>query len=99
MVEVYYKDRKKVIWQVVDDHVVQEGVEYEELGILGFDFNLFDEEREGYVGYDVKELPYLLMIMKLWTSYWEEELYHMNKKVDQDNGIGETQKNGLFGKI
>ena len=27
------KDRKSVIWEVVDDHVVEEGVEHEELGL------------------------------------------------------------------
>ena len=32
-VEVSYKDKKKVIWEVVDDHVVEEGVEHEELGL------------------------------------------------------------------
>ena len=53
-VEVADKDGKKVIWEVVDDHVVGEGVEHEELDLRGFDFNLFDEEREGCVGDDVK---------------------------------------------
>ena len=55
LVEVSNKDRKKVIWEIVDDYVVEEGVEHEELGLQGFDFNLFDEEREGCVGGDVKE--------------------------------------------
>ena len=44
-VEVADKDKKKIIWEVVDDHVVEEGVGNEELGIKGFDFNLFDEYR------------------------------------------------------
>ena len=43
--------------------MVEEGIENEELGLQGFDFNLFDEEREGCVGDDVKELPYLLMLL------------------------------------
>ena len=55
------------------------------------DFNSFDEEREVCVGDDVKELPYLLMIMKLWPGDWEEQLDRMNKKVDEDNG-GEGTK-------
>ena len=50
--------------------MVEEGVEHEELGRRGFDFNLFDEEREGCVGGDVKELPHSLMLMKLWPGYW-----------------------------
>ena len=70
-VEVSDKDWKRLIWEVVNDHVVEEGVENEEIGLQGFDFNLFDEEREGCVGDDVKELPYLLMLMKLWPGGWE----------------------------
>ena len=44
-VEVSYKDSKKGIWDVVDDHVVEGGVEHKEIGLRGFGFNLFDEER------------------------------------------------------
>ena len=35
-VEVADKDRKKVIWEVVDYHVVEEGSKHEELGLKGF---------------------------------------------------------------
>ena len=45
LVEVSDKDGKEVIWEVVDDHLVEEGVEHEELGLRGFGFNLFNEER------------------------------------------------------
>ena len=63
LVDIYEKDRGELIWEVVNDHVVEEGFEHEELGVRGFEFNLFDEEREGCVGDDVKELPYLLMLL------------------------------------
>ena len=65
LVEVYDKDERKVICEVVYDHVVEEEVEQEELGLQGFDFNLFDEETEVYVGVDVKELPYFLILIRL----------------------------------
>ena len=45
--------------------MVEEWVEHEELGIEGFDFNIFDEDREGCVEDNVKEFPYLLMLIKL----------------------------------
>ena len=64
LVEVNEKYGKKIIWEVLNNHMVEEGVEHEELGLQGFGFNLFDEEREGCVGDDVKELPYLLIFMK-----------------------------------
>ena len=92
--EVAKKYGKKVIWEVVDDHMVEEGVEHEELCLQGFGFNLFDEEREGCVGDDVKDLPYLLMLMRLWPRYWEEQLEHMNKKVYEYNERRGTQENG-----
>ena len=73
--------------------MVEEGVEHEKLVLRCFDFNLFDEEREGCVGDDVKELPYLLMLMRLWYGDWEEKPDQMNKKVYEDNGRGGTQDN------
>ena len=47
----------------------------------------------------MKELPYLLMLMKLWPVDWEEHLDRMNKKVDEENGRGGTQENGRFWKL
>ena len=46
------KERKKVIWEAVNDHVVEEGVKHEELGLQGFDFVLFNEEREVHTSID-----------------------------------------------
>ena len=89
----------KVIWEVVDDHVVEDGVEHEDVGLRCFDFNLFDEERDGCVGDDVKLLPYLLMIMKLLNGDWEEHIDPMNKKVDKDNERRGNQDNGRFQKL
>ena len=99
LVEVYDKLGRKVIWEVVDYHLVEEWVEHEELGLQGFNFNLSDEEREGCVGDDVKEFPYFLILMKLWTEYCEEKLYRTNKKVHEDNGRGGIQYNGQFWKL
>ena len=48
------------------------GVEHEEIGLQVFDFNLFNEEREGCVGDDVKEFPYLLMLMELCRGDYDE---------------------------
>ena len=37
--------------------------------------------------------------MKLWPGDWEEKIHRMNKKVDEDNGRGETQEDGKFRKL
>ena len=70
--------------------MVKEGFEHEEIGLRGFNFNLFNVCREGCVGDDVKYLPYLLMLMKLWPGCWGDQLNCMNKKLDKDNGRGGT---------
>ena len=99
LVEVADKDENKVIWEVVNDHVVEEGVEHEDLGMRDFNFNLFDEERVGCVGDYVKELPSLLMLMTLCPGDWDEQIDHINKKLDEENGRGWNQENRKFRKI
>ena len=42
-------DKKRVLWEVVDDHVVEEPTNHEEIGLRGFDFNVFNEDEEGVV--------------------------------------------------
>ena len=45
--EFVVHDKKKVLWDVVDDHVLEEPTDHEEIGLQGFDFNSFDEDEEG----------------------------------------------------
>ena len=40
---------KKFIWEVVDDHVVEERKDHYDIGLQGFDFNSFDKYEEGFV--------------------------------------------------
>ena len=54
MIGVSNKYGKSVIWDTANDHVIEERVENEELGLQSFKVNLFGEEREGCVGYNVK---------------------------------------------
>ena len=44
LVEVFGHDKKKVLWEVVDNHVVEEPSDHEDIGLWGFDFNIFDED-------------------------------------------------------
>ena len=57
--------------------MVEEGVEHEELGIIGFDFSLFDEKREGCVGGDVKGLHYFFNCYEVmgWVLGVEAQQY------------------------
>ena len=47
LAEVVSHDKKKVLWGVVDDHVVEEPSEHEDIGLHGFDFNIFNKYEEG----------------------------------------------------
>ena len=38
-------DGRKVIWEVVDDRVVEEGKEHGDIGLWGFGFNDFGEDK------------------------------------------------------
>ena len=49
LVEVVGPDKKKVLWEVVDDHVVEDPSDQEDIGLRGFDFNISDEDEEGVV--------------------------------------------------
>ena len=42
-VEVVSNDKNKFLWGVVDDHVVEEPTDHEEIGLRGFDFNVFKQ--------------------------------------------------------
>ena len=42
-------DKKKFLWEVVENHVLEEPTDHEEIGLSGFDFNFFDQYEEGVV--------------------------------------------------
>ena len=77
LVEFVGHDKKKVLWEVVDNHVVEEPSDHEDIGLRGFDFNIFNEDEEGVVREGCSE-PYLLMLIKLWPGYWISQLKRMN---------------------
>ena len=58
--EVVGNEEKKVIWEVVDNNVVEEPTDHEEIGLQGFDFNDFDEDEEGVVREGSREFPYIM---------------------------------------
>ena len=50
-------DKKEVLWEVVCDHVVEEPSDHKDIGLRGFDFNIFGEDEEGVVREECSE-PY-----------------------------------------
>ena len=45
--EVVSHDGKEVLWEVADDHVVEEPTDNDEIGLRGVHFNMFDEDEKG----------------------------------------------------
>ena len=47
LVEVFVHDSKKVLWEAVDNHVVEEATNHDEIGLRGFGFNFLTKMRRG----------------------------------------------------
>ena len=62
LVEFVVHDKRKVLWEVVDDHIVEEPTDHKEIGLRGFDLNLFDKDEERVVREGPNEFPYLLNV-------------------------------------
>ena len=65
LVEFVGHDRKKVIWEVQYNHVIEEPTDHNEIGQWGLDFNLFNEKEKGVGRERSSEFPYLLMLINL----------------------------------
>ena len=83
--EVVGYDVKKVLWEVVEYHVVEEVKDHDDIELRGFGFNLFDFDEQGVVRERLSEYPYLLMLIKLQPGYCKNQLERINKKVDEEN--------------
>ena len=51
---------------MVGDHVLEEPTDHEEIGLQGFDFNVFDQYEDRVVREGSIKFPYVLMLIKLW---------------------------------
>ena len=95
-VEVVVHEKKKVLWEVVDDNVVEKPTDHEEIGLRGFDLNLFDKDYEGVGREGSSEFPYLIMLIKL---HRKTQLKRKNQKVDENNEKELDKGNGHYQKV
>ena len=79
---------------MVDNNVLEEGKDHDEIGLWGFDFNLFDGDKEGDVREGLSKYTYLLMLINIWTRDWNNQLESMTMKVDKDYGKSAGMANG-----
>ena len=79
--EVFGHDGKKYFWEVVDNHGIEAANNHGEIGLRGFDFNLFGKYEKGVGREESSQFPYLLILIKIWPGDWNNQLKRMNKKV------------------
>ena len=77
----------------------KEGNGHDEIGLRGFDLNLFGEYEETFGGEGLSEYPYLLILMDLWPGDWNNQLKRINIKVDEDDGKSVGMVNGRYRKF
>ena len=94
--EVFGCDGRKFVWEVVDDHVVEEATDHNEIGLRDFDFNFFDKDEKGVGREGSSELPYLFVSGKLWHGDWKTQYNKMNLRLDEDNGKAMAIGNGWY---
>ena len=82
-VELAGSDGNKVIWELIDNHDVEEAKKNEYIRIRGFDFNLLNQDEEGVVREGFSDYLYLLMFMNLWPGYQRNNLESMDMNVDE----------------
>ena len=82
--------------ETVRSSFVEEGRYHYEIGLWGFGFNVFDQEKEGVVGEGLSEYPYLLILTKLRTGDRKNQFERMNMKVYEENGKYAGMLNGRY---
>ena len=99
LLEVFGHDKRKVLWEVVNDHVIEEPTDHEEIGLRGFDLDVFNEDEEGVVREGSSEFPYILMLIKICPGNWISQLKSTNHKVDEENGKALNKGNVRYQKV
>ena len=92
-------DKNRVIWEVVDDHVVEEPTDHKDIGLRGFDLNLFGDDEEGVVREGSSEFPYLLILINIWPGNWKTQLNRTNHKMDEENVKSLVKSNLRYQKV
>ena len=68
--EVLGSEGKKVICEVVDDHVIEEATDHDDIELRGYDFDLFDKYEKGVDREVLGEFTYLLMLIFFFSFFW-----------------------------
>ena len=76
-------DGKRVLWEVVDYHVVEQPKKNDEIGLWGFYFNLFGKDKGGGEGERTIELVSLFINVNEAIVCWlVESVRNINMSMD-----------------
>ena len=65
MVSVPHPKGGKIVWTCMKDHLIDENEDYKEIGLLGFNYSLFEENEGGGKQEGLDGSPYLKHLIKL----------------------------------
>ena len=99
LVEVVGSDGNNVLWEVVDNHVVEEKNDHDDIGPRGFDFNFIDEDKEGVGRVGLSKYHYLSMLTNPWPGDCKNHFKRMNMRVYEENGKTAGMVNIKYQKI
>ena len=75
------------------------GKYHDEIGLWGFSFSFFGKDEEGFGKEGFIVYSYLLILTKIWTEYWKNQLERIDMKVDEDTGKSAGMVNVWYRKI
>ena len=79
------RDTRVFNWKIAkDSSPTNPVVPYQEHGIIGFNFSLFDGAQLD-IDNDEYTFPFLSLLIHLWPGNWREQLRNLNIKVDSNN--------------
>ena len=71
-------------------------MENDQIGLQGFYFNFFDEDKEWVSREGLSDYPCLSILMEIWPGYWKNYLKNMYMAVYQDNSNAAGMVNGQY---
>ena len=83
---------------MLDYSFVEEETDHDDIGLRRLDFNFFYKDKKGVGREGSREFPYLIMLIKIWTGDWKDNLKTMNLKVNEENGKVMVIGNGWYRK-
>lgn len=78
--------KDSIEWTVVDDPIITNApVEYGEVGLVGFDWNMFSDENIDEKSGHPYKYPFLALLKVLWPGNYTRQIQNMNNFIEKEN--------------